>query len=97
PPAVHRTSIRSRALAWSLVLTVAAATIGVAERFRSVADERRQAQVALRSAQAATQQIRAIASDSFAAGRLIPGLGSEGLRAAEQLSAAMSELDRLNV
>ncbi len=80
-----------------MVLLIMTATVTVAERARGMADERRQAQVELRRAQAATQQLRAIAAESQEAGNITSALGVEAFQAAGAMLTAIGSLDRLGV
>ncbi len=73
------------------------ATVTVAERTRGMADERRQAQVELRRAQAASQQLRAIAAESTDAGSVDREGGYEAFAAGAAMIGAIGNLDGLGV
>lgn len=97
PASAHAHPQRGRILAIVLVLLTMAATVAVAERTRAVADERRQAQVELRRAQAASQQLRAIAAESEDAGDIDGPQGAEAFQAGMAMITAVGSLDRLGV
>ena len=80
-----------------MVLLIMTVTVTVAERTRGMADERRQAQVELRRAQAATQQLRAIAAESQEAGNITRALGVEAFQAGAAMIGAIGNLDKLGV
>jgi diguanylate cyclase (GGDEF)-like protein len=84
-------------VAIGLVLLIVGATVVVADGARSLADQRRQAQVELRRAQAASQQLRAIAAETALKGEATGPLGSEGVQAGQELMASVNELKKLDV
>ncbi len=99
PPASAQAHVKyARTLSFALVLLIMGATVGVAERARGMADTRRQAQVELRRAQAASQQLRAIAAESAMSGDLESGgVGTEGFEAGNVLGASIARLKDLDV
>ena len=97
PASVHAHPQRGRIVAIVLVLLIMSATVAVAERTRGMADERRQAQVELRRAQAASQQLRAIAAESQDAGNIDGPQGAEAFQAGMAMIQAVGSLDRLGV
>ncbi|MDO9355818.1 MAG: diguanylate cyclase, partial [Solirubrobacteraceae bacterium] len=98
PPASAQAHVKyARTLSFALVLLIMAATVGVAERARGMADTRRQAQVELRRAQAASQQLRAIVAEAAVPGGGRQGLGREGFDARSTLIASIARLRQLDV
>ncbi len=97
PASAHGHPQRGRIIAIALVLLTMGATVTVAERTRGMADQRRQAQVELRRAQAASQQLRAIAAESQEAGGISREKGFEAFAAGAAMVGAIGSLDRLGV
>ena len=98
PPASTAAHPRhARTVAVLLVLFIMGATIGIAERARGLADTRRQAQVELRRAQAASQQLRAIAAELTVEKGVDPSHAAEGMQAARALMSSVSRLGTLDV
>ncbi|MFT4036229.1 MAG: EAL domain-containing protein [Patulibacter sp.] len=97
-PATVRPAHLRRVLALGVVVFIAIATIGIADRARSMADERRQAQVELGRTEAATQELRAIAAEGMLAddGNALRWAG-RGLLAYRSLTASVRKLDALGV
>jgi diguanylate cyclase (GGDEF)-like protein len=97
PASAHAHPRYARTAAIALVLLVMGATVGVAERARGLADERRQAQVELRRAQAASQELRAIAAESSIRGDIAHQSGTEAFEAGRALTQSVGRLRDLDV
>ncbi len=81
------------------VLLIAVATVGLADRARSMADERRQAQVELGLVQAAAQEIRAFAAEAndVQAPLSATKLTNQGTPAYDRLSRSIDRLADLGI
>ena len=97
PPTAPAHPRRGRTFAIVLVLLIMAATVGFAERARGLADTRRQAQVELRRAQGAAQQLRAIAAELTVRGDRDLSRATEGLGAGQTLVSSIGRLEVLDV
>lgn len=98
PPAPARPGHLRRFLALGIVAMITVATVGIADRARSMADERRQAQVELGRVQAAAQEIRSIAAEGMLSrdGQANAWAG-RGIAVFKGLSDSIGELDDLGV
>ncbi|MEH3053945.1 MAG: EAL domain-containing protein [Patulibacter minatonensis] len=100
PPASARPGHLRRFLALGFVALITIATVGIADRARNMADQRRQAQVELGRAAAATQEIRALAAEALerdGSEQLAQMVGSSGMDAFARLSASTGRLEDLGV
>lgn len=98
PPASARPAHLRRFLALGIVALITIATVGIADRARSMADQRRQAQVELGRVEAAAQEIRSIAAEGMLSedGR-VNQWASRGLNVFRDLSRSIGRLDELGV
>ncbi|MDQ8044888.1 MAG: bifunctional diguanylate cyclase/phosphodiesterase [Patulibacter sp.] len=97
PASAHGQSRIARFGALGLVLLIMGLTVGAAERARGLADERRQAQVELRRAQAASEQLRAIAAETAVLGNIDAPHANEAFQAGAALAQSVDRLQHLGV
>jgi diguanylate cyclase (GGDEF)-like protein len=98
PPVSARPTHLKRFFALGIVVLITIATVGIADRARSMADQRRQAQVELGRVEAAAQEIRSIAAEGMlSADGQVNGWADRGINVYGRLSASVRQLEELGV